>query len=92
MKLLEFRDFLIIFFSKMKKNWVGGSVKQKNKFLSPYDGCYYLKQYCTDHGSGNTPYLRFSRAYYVPLAVLLLASSLEPLNQFQPDLAYSIYG
>jgi tuberous sclerosis protein 2 len=33
---------------------------------------YYLAHDCTGHDVGKSPYLRFLRMYYVPLAVLLL--------------------
>jgi hypothetical protein len=42
-----------------------------------YDGHYNLKQDFTDQGLGKTPYLKFSQAYYVLLAVLLFFSSPE---------------
>jgi hypothetical protein len=36
---------------------------------------YYLEQDCTDHKFKKTPHLsKFARAYFVPLAILLLNS------------------
>jgi hypothetical protein len=55
-------------------------IQRKYRHISPFYeiGQYYLEQDCTDHGIRKTPYLKFSRVYYVPLAVLVLVSYKGP--------------